>query len=74
MSGSEGGRRKSAPVTRSNSPTAYPTRGAASGLGREFRLSMSFFPFTDVALILLVYFLLVVVGDAASAGLRRLAR
>ena len=47
---------------------------AASGLGREFRLSMSFFQFTDVALILLVYFLLVVAGDAASAGLRKLAR
>ena len=25
MSGSEGGRRKSAPITRSNSPAAYPT-------------------------------------------------
>ncbi|MEE9278492.1 MAG: ABC transporter permease subunit [Dehalococcoidia bacterium] len=47
---------------------------AASGLGREFRLSMSFFQFTDVALILVVYFLLVVAGDAASAWLRRLAR
>ncbi|PZC47566.1 MAG: phosphonate transport system permease protein [Chloroflexi bacterium] len=47
---------------------------AASGLGREFRLSMSFFQFTDVALILLVYFLLVGAGDMASAGLRRLAR
>ena len=47
---------------------------AASGLGREFRLSMSFFQFTDVALILIVYFLLVVGGDAVSAGLRRLAR
>ena len=47
---------------------------AASGLGREFRLSMSFFQFTDVALILIVYFLLVGAGDMASAGLRRLAR
>ncbi len=47
---------------------------AAGGLGREFRLSMSFFQFTDVALILFVYFLLVIAGDAASAGLRRLAR
>lgn len=47
---------------------------AAGGLGREFRLSMSFFQFTDVALILIVYFLLVVAADAASAGLRRLAR
>ena len=30
MSGSEGGRRKSAPITRSNSPAAYPTRGRAA--------------------------------------------
>ena len=47
---------------------------AASGLGREFQLSMSFFRLTDVSLILLVYFFLVLGGDWASAGLRRLAR
>ena len=47
---------------------------AASGLGREFRLNMSLFQYTDVALILLVYFLLVAGGDIVSAGLRRLAR
>ena len=45
-SGSEGGRRKSAPGTRSNSPAAYPTRHyqlirnvlAAYHLGSRFRL------------------------------------
>jgi phosphonate transport system permease protein len=47
---------------------------AASGLGREFRLDMSFFRFTDVALILIVYFGLVVIGDAVSARLRKMAR
>ena len=31
MSGSEGGRRKSAPITRSNSPAAYPTPGRPQG-------------------------------------------
>ena len=33
MSGSEGGRRKSAPITRSNSPAAYPTPQALAALG-----------------------------------------
>ena len=47
---------------------------AASGLGREFRLTMSFFRFTDVAPILMVYFGLVVLGDLASARLRKMAR
>ena len=47
---------------------------SAGGLGREFRLAMSFFHWTDVALILAVYFLLVLAVDAASAALRRLAR
>ncbi len=47
---------------------------AASGLGREFRLDMSFFRFTDVALILMVYFGLVVAGDLVSARLRNMAR
>lgn len=46
---------------------------SAAGLGREFRLSMSFFRYTDVALLLLVYFLLVLSVDAISAALRRLA-
>ena len=46
---------------------------AAGGLGREFRLRMSFFHYDDVAL-LLCYLVLVVGVDLASAGLRRLAR
>ena len=47
---------------------------AASGLGREFRLSMSFFQYDRVTLLLICYLLLVVGVDLASAGLRRLAR
>lgn len=47
---------------------------SAAGLGREFRLSLSFFHYSDVGLILLVYLLLVFAVDAASVGLRRLAR
>lgn len=46
----------------------------AGGLGREFRLSMSWFQYPEVTLILLVYFCLVIGVDLASAGLRRLAR
>lgn len=46
----------------------------AGGLGQEFRLRMSFFHYTDVTLILLVYLLLVFGVDLVSAGLRRLAR
>ncbi|MBI4497097.1 MAG: ABC transporter permease subunit [Chloroflexi bacterium] len=47
---------------------------SAAGLGREFRLRMSFFHYTDVALLLLVYFLLVLSVDLLSTVLRRLAR
>lgn len=47
---------------------------AAGGLGREFRLAMSFFHFTDVAMILATYFVLVVTVDLVAAQLRRLAR
>lgn len=46
----------------------------AGGLGREFRLSMSFFHYTEIALILLIYFLLVAGVDLIAGGLRRLAR
>jgi phosphonate transport system permease protein len=46
----------------------------AGGLGQEFRLRMSYFHFTDVTLILLVYLLLVFTVDLVAAGLRRLAR
>jgi phosphonate transport system permease protein len=47
---------------------------SAAGLGREFRLNLSFFHYSDVGLLLLVYVLLVFAVDAASVGLRRLAR
>lgn len=47
---------------------------SAAGLGREFKLRMSYFHYTDVALLLLVYFLLVLSVDLMSAALRRLAR
>jgi phosphonate transport system permease protein len=47
---------------------------SAGGLGREFRLSMSFFHYTEVALIILWYLLLVVMVDLLSAWLRRAVR
>lgn len=46
----------------------------AGGLGREFRLAMSWFHYTEVTLLLLVYLLLVFGVDLIAAGLRRLAR
>ena len=46
---------------------------AAGGLGADFRLAMSLFKFTEVALILFWYLLLVLLVDLASARLRRLA-
>ena len=45
---------------------------SAGGLGREFRLSISLFHYTDVALIIAWYLILVVGVDLVSAGLRRL--
>ncbi len=47
---------------------------AAAGIGYQLRLDLSFFRYTHVALVLLVYVLLVWLVDLASAGLRRLAR
>lgn len=47
---------------------------AGSGLGREFRLALSFFRYTQVTTILLAYVALVWLVDGASAALRRLAR
>ena len=47
---------------------------SAGGLGREFRLHMSFFQYTDVTLLLLWYLILVIGVDLVAAGLRRLAR
>ncbi len=47
---------------------------SATGLGREFRLSLSFFHYTEVGLIIFWYVILVVGVDLVSAWLRRLAR
>ena len=47
---------------------------AAGGLGREFRLSMSWFQYDKVMLLLICYLLLVLGVDLVSAWLRRLAR
>lgn len=44
---------------------------SAGGLGRDFRLSLSFFQFTELALIILWYLILVVAVDLLSAWLRR---
>ena len=47
---------------------------SAGGLGREFRLHMSWFQYTDVALLLMWYLLLVIGVDLIAAWMRRLAR
>ena len=47
---------------------------AAGGLGREFRLSMSWFQYDKVMLLLMCYLLLVLGVDLVAAWLRRLAR
>jgi len=47
---------------------------SAGGLGQEFRLSLSFFQYTDVALIILWYLILVVAVDLLSVFLRRMVR
>ena len=47
---------------------------SATGLGREFRLSLSFFHYTELGLIIFWYLILVVGVDLASTWLRRLAR
>ena len=47
---------------------------SAGGLGREFRLSLSFFHYTELALIILWYLILVVAVDLLSAWLRRVVR
>ena len=46
----------------------------AGGLGREFRLRMSWFHYDEVALLLVWYLLLVVAVDVLSAQLRRRVR
>lgn len=47
---------------------------SAGGLGREFRLSLSFFQYTDVALMILWFLVLVMAVDLLSAILRRMVR
>lgn len=47
---------------------------SAGGLGREFRLDMHLFRYTDVFLILLWYLILVMMVDLVSSRLRRLAQ
>jgi phosphonate transport system permease protein len=47
---------------------------AAGGLGREFRLSMSFFQYDEVMLLLMCYLLLVLGVDLIATWLRRLVR
>ena len=47
---------------------------SAGGLGTEFRLSMSYFHFTTVALLLIWYLILVLAVDITASYLRRLAR
>ena len=46
---------------------------AADGLGREFRLSMSWFHYDDVGVLIMAYIILVLTVDAVSAALRRLS-
>ena len=47
---------------------------SAGGLAREFKLSLSFFQYTDVALMVLWYLALVMAVDLLSAFLRRMVR
>ena len=47
---------------------------SAGGLGREFLLDMSLFRYTDVALLLVCYLILVVLVDLTTMFMRRLAR
>ena len=47
---------------------------SAGGLGRDFRLSMSFFHYTEITLLLLWYLILVIGVDLLSAWLRRIVR
>lgn len=47
---------------------------SAGGLGKQFKLNMSFFHYTDVTLLLIWYIILVILVDLVSAWLRRKAR
>lgn len=46
----------------------------AGGLGQQFKLSMSFFHYTDITLLLLCYLILVWISDYISEWARRTAR
>ncbi|PLS15006.1 ABC transporter permease [Bacillus sp. M6-12] len=46
----------------------------AGGLGQQFKLSMSFFNYTDITLLLICYLLLVALSDAISEAFRRASR
>jgi len=46
----------------------------AGGLGQQFKLSMSWFHYTDITLLLLCYFILVGLVDILSQGIRKLIR
>jgi phosphonate transport system permease protein len=47
---------------------------SAGGLGREFKLSMNWFHYTEVTLYLISYFLLVILVDLLSGGLRAISK
>lgn len=46
----------------------------AGGLGQQFKLSMSFFHYTDITLLLICYFLLVLFSDIISDKMRELIK
>ncbi len=46
----------------------------AGGLGQHFKLSMSWFNYTEITLVLICYLLLVLLADAVSGVLRKIAQ
>ncbi|MCM2532572.1 ABC transporter permease subunit [Neobacillus pocheonensis] len=46
----------------------------AGGLGMQFKLSMSYFQYTDITLLLLCYMILVIIADFASESTRKAAK
>ncbi|WP_099188833.1 PhnE/PtxC family ABC transporter permease [Tepidibacter mesophilus] len=46
----------------------------AGGLGQQFKLSMSWFQYTDITVILICYLLVVFVADILSEGLRKISQ
>ncbi|MEG0772466.1 ABC transporter permease subunit [Clostridium sp.] len=45
----------------------------AGGLGQQFKLSMSYFKYTEISLLLLCYLLLVLLADLMSEASRKLS-